>query len=314
MTEAPRYRHLNQEERLELCRFIREYVPVARDKAKPFWKFARWQISLLLWRWTADAYCTRENVIRPDAIKYDVEMLPATKTSKGYTSARDFVDTCLTLTGPNGTSGSVAVGAVIDDQTTGADDDLPVVLVVGINYGQGAGYLASPIPTTAKTGLRPKLQKAAQLLDDRGCSAQILGQSFHLVAANFFPWITSRTWSSYRLNSIEEAALIFCCGHADSKDYILELIRQIDPVAVIFHGANNAVPYLGTGVVQQSLAGASRPAFDVIFSDNLAGSRKSGVSNTIRLCCLDANRAAMAVTDFNEQVSPSQSNSLDITR
>ena len=41
MTEAPRYRHLNQEERLEHCRFIREYVPVAKDKTKPFWKFAR---------------------------------------------------------------------------------------------------------------------------------------------------------------------------------------------------------------------------------------------------------------------------------
>ena len=82
MTDSPRYRHLKQDERIELCRFIRSYVPVAKDKTKPFWKFARWQISLLLWRWTADAYCTRENVIRPDAIKYDVEMLPATTRAR----------------------------------------------------------------------------------------------------------------------------------------------------------------------------------------------------------------------------------------
>ncbi len=80
--DAPRYRHLDQHERMELCRFIRAYVPVADDPKNPFWKFARWQISLLLWRWTADAYCTRDKVIRPDAIKYDVEMLPATRKAR----------------------------------------------------------------------------------------------------------------------------------------------------------------------------------------------------------------------------------------
>jgi hypothetical protein len=80
--DAPRYRHLDQHERMELCRFIRSYVPVAKDEKNAFRKFARWQISLLLWRWTADAYCTRENVIRPDAIKYDVEMLPATQKAR----------------------------------------------------------------------------------------------------------------------------------------------------------------------------------------------------------------------------------------
>ncbi|MCW1913002.1 hypothetical protein OJ996_05435 [Luteolibacter sp. GHJ8] len=80
--DAPRYRHLNQEERMELCRFIRRYVPIANDTKNAFRKFARWQISLLLWRWTADAYCRHEGVIRPDAIKYDVEMLPATKNAR----------------------------------------------------------------------------------------------------------------------------------------------------------------------------------------------------------------------------------------
>jgi hypothetical protein len=82
MTDIPRYRHLNEGERLQICDFIRSQVLVAQDEKHAFRKFARWQISLLLWRWTADAYCQREDVIRPDAIKYDVEMLPATKKAR----------------------------------------------------------------------------------------------------------------------------------------------------------------------------------------------------------------------------------------
>lgn len=78
----PRYRHLDEAERLQICDFIRAQVLVAKDEEHVFRKFARWQISLLLWRWTADAYCQWEDVIRPDAIKYNVEMVPATKKAR----------------------------------------------------------------------------------------------------------------------------------------------------------------------------------------------------------------------------------------
>jgi hypothetical protein len=189
---------------------------------------------------------------------------------------------------------------VIDDATERIDEDLPVVLVVGINYGQGEGYLNLPVPIFDATGLHPKLARVRQFVSDQGCSAHSLNEPFHLVAANFFPWITSQPWSSYGFNSIEEAALIFCCGHADPQQYIAELISRIGPVAVVFHGANNAVPYLGTGVVQQGLGGAPWRKFQVVFSDNLAGGRQPGISNAIRLCCLDASRGTMAVTDFDE--------------
>lgn len=82
MALTPRYRHLNEQERLQICQFIRSHVPLTRNKDHAFRQFARWQVSLLLWRWTADAYCTRQKVIRPDAIKYDLQMLPATHSAR----------------------------------------------------------------------------------------------------------------------------------------------------------------------------------------------------------------------------------------
>lgn len=221
-------------------------------------------------------------------------------TSKGYRSARDFVDTCLTLTDAQGTRGSVSVGVVIDAATAQPDEDLPIVIAVGINYGQGAGYLKGGVPTFAPTGLLPKLKRVYQSLAGSSCSARDLDEPFHLVAANFFPWITSQPWASYNFNCIEEAALLFCCGHADPQEYILELIRRINPVAVVFHGANNSVPFMGAEVVRRSIAEDPSPTFEVVFSDNLAGSFQPGVSNAIRLCCLDPSRAAMALADFDD--------------
>lgn len=82
MISAPRYRHLNQVEKTGLCRFIHSYVATARDSDHPLGRIARSQISLLLWRWTADAFCLRENAIKQDGIKYDTAMLPATATAR----------------------------------------------------------------------------------------------------------------------------------------------------------------------------------------------------------------------------------------
>ena len=79
---APRYRDLNTEERLQICEFIRSHVPLAQDDKHAFRRFARWQISLLLWRWTADAFCLRKKVIQPDAAKYNVALLPATLNAR----------------------------------------------------------------------------------------------------------------------------------------------------------------------------------------------------------------------------------------
>jgi hypothetical protein len=78
MRNRSRYRSLNKEERLFLCELVRGLVPVARDGSHSMRKIARGQISLMMWRWTADGVCLRSNVARQDAIKYDVSLLPAT--------------------------------------------------------------------------------------------------------------------------------------------------------------------------------------------------------------------------------------------
>ncbi len=223
------------------------------------------------------------------------------KTSKDFKSGQDFVQTCLTLSDSQGQSGSVVVGAVIDKPLDGTnDEDLPVVLAVGINYGQGGRYLRRPVPLLDRTGMRPKLSKVQHKLADTDCPARSLKEPFHLVAANFFPWITPLPWSAYSFNSIEEAALLFCCGHSDPEQYILELMRAVLPSAVVFHGANNVVPYMGTSVVRRHLAGSYPLHFETIFSDNLAGSYQPGISNAIRHGCSDPTRATMATAAFDE--------------
>lgn len=223
------------------------------------------------------------------------------RTSKGYTSARSFVDTCLALPLPNGNKCSVAVGAVIDDIEVRSDDDLPVILVVGINYGQGAVYARDSVPLFDKTEMRPKLKSVFRFLSDNGCAAVNidLDDRFHLVAANFFPWITEHSWSAYKFNSIEEAAIIHCCGHAHPQQYISELVSTSRPTVVVFHGANNAVPYMGSCVIRSIAGKSGYTDFDVVFSDNLAGSFQPAISNALLLCRC-TGRAALPYTDYDE--------------
>jgi len=97
---------------------------------------------------------------------------------------------------------------------------------------------------------------------------------FHLVATNFFPWVTRRPWSELGtkgknpLNTIEEALLLYCFGDANPVNRISKLIAKIKPCAALFHGANNCVPTLGAEVVRRRGAGEGAPYW--AFSDNLA--------------------------------------------
>ena len=59
------------------------------------------------------------------------------------------------------------MGVVIDAATAQTGENLPIVLAVGINYGQGTGYLSSGVPTFAPTGLHPKLKKVYQSLTSK---------------------------------------------------------------------------------------------------------------------------------------------------
>ncbi|MBX3741232.1 MAG: hypothetical protein KF712_09600 [Akkermansiaceae bacterium] len=226
-------------------------------------------------------------------------------TSKSYKSSTDYLDTCLVLQTPdNRDSGLVAAGAVIDSNSS--DADLPVVLVVGINYGQGSSYLNSSIPISDDTKMRDRLGRVIGHLKDNGCPPGHMDDDteFHLVAANFFPWITSQSWSSFDFNSIEESALIRCWGYKCPIAYIESLFDEFEGAknleAIVFHGANNATSYLGNCLISRLRdTGKLDNNLEIIFCDNLAPGFSPRISNGIKLNC-NIGRSSLACTDYDE--------------
>jgi len=224
------------------------------------------------------------------------------QTGKGYTSSKCFVDKCLTLDDPRNPASkcSVAVGAVIDNQIVAPETRLPVILAVGINYGQQSkhfDYVNQNVPLVASTGMRYRLQRIFHRLRKKQCpaKAEALDNDFHLVAANFFPWITSEAWSDYDFNSLEQSALIHCCGHACPEEYIVDLASRIPLHTLIFHGANNAVQFFGGSVVRKCFEKQDGAEVDVIFSDNIDDSKRKRVWNAIKLCnCKQRTQALCA--------------------
>jgi len=190
----------------------------------------------------------------------------------------------------NPPEGKVAVVATIDDLTEREGKDLPVILAVGINYGQGAKYLTSPVSLWHATGMRTKLDKVFATLRT-GTKTKCVTPKFsnpseyHLVATNFFPWITQKSWSACKLNSIEEMLLINCHDFRDPYAHIEEICRGLkkELQGLVFHGANNAVPLMGAEFIRSRMPSADKtPRPDIIFCDNLAGSPH--ITNAVRIC------------------------------
>lgn len=73
-----RYRSLADREKRYLAQFIRGLVPIARDISHPMRALARKQISMTMWRWTADAFDTAKGLVVQDAYKYNVAIHPTT--------------------------------------------------------------------------------------------------------------------------------------------------------------------------------------------------------------------------------------------
>jgi hypothetical protein len=194
--------------------------------------------------------------------------------------------------------GQVAVGFVIDQATKkhGPEEneaDLDVVLAVGINYGQGHAYLTRGVSLLDHTGMIPRLEQAFRVIRE-SCAGDLPDRSgYHLVAFNVFPWITTDSWSALDFNSIEEALFIKCFAKADMVAPITEFVEktfgsgisQRRLRAIIFHGADNAVPYFGSHWLDSLLA-LVRDHLDksceVVFCDNLAYG--AGISNSAHLC------------------------------
>jgi hypothetical protein len=187
----------------------------------------------------------------------------------------------------------IAVGAVLDDaHPVGDESHRPVVVCVGINYGQFDPKAVAPFPplTWKSTGMRRRLGYVFKMVGDdcvRGL-ASIKVQDTHLVAANFFPWITRHEWTSIGLSGIAETLALRCWGAEDPVGRIADLIARIQRAAsgsprnlpaVVFHGAGSAVPYLGVEVIRR--LGSSPGQTNWILSDNL--SRQSQPINAVAL-------------------------------
>jgi len=187
----------------------------------------------------------------------------------------------------------VAVVATIDKLTKEGDRDLPVVIAVGINYGQmgRTDYLSGSVDLWDATGMRTKLDKAVALANETECHCVHRNfpnpGEYHLVSTNFFPWITQQAWDCYGFNSIEETLLIGCHGYRDPYAHIKDICQRLGGalVGLVFHGANNAVPYMGAEFLRaHGAAKSTAEQPDIIFCDNLAGSPNQTIKNAVRLC------------------------------
>lgn len=145
---------------------------------------------------------------------------------------------------PNTAGDIAAVFSVLDMQNQSIPDALPVALCVGINYTQWTGFGGSQL-LVDRTNM---YTKTTQAITD--ATAVAPGQ-FHLIAANFFPWVTVKGWgiaTGKSFNSLHEMLLLETCGFDDPARHIQSLADLLRPKWLIFHGADNCVPSLGSMV------------------------------------------------------------------
>ena len=187
----------------------------------------------------------------------------------------------------------MAVGWVLDDDIETKEEDLPVIVAVGINYGQGEQYLTKPVRWRDSTQMRSRLKKAGEAFENdqtQDCVFAKLPRRFHLIAGNFFPWITGLAWGDYHFNGIEEAMLFHCFGFKNPYTSLNELLIGLIGKAVthlFFHGTNSPVPTLGVQFLHQHptvlTPTDTGPSIQVVFSDNLARPHLP-ISNSVALC------------------------------
>lgn len=154
----------------------------------------------------------------------------------GYTGASHVPTTIthpshfnLRLSTSSTTNGCIFIATIDDNARTPIIKNLPVVLAIGANYGQGPKYI------TYKT--------SGKVLDATGMysNAKIvvlksrLGKGdFYLVAFNVFPWITPHPWTSPFNRPVRYSASPL--GFHNPTAEVSNLITAIQPDLIIFHG------------------------------------------------------------------------------
>lgn len=165
---------------------------------------------------------------------------------KAQHDARCLWDVALNL---NVKKAMTAVLSVIDSANgTEESDVFPVVLCVGINYGQQGGRknYSKGQGLCDNTGMRKNLQSALNLAN----VTMSLDES-HLVAANFFPWITLKSWQNVAPNCLVSALLLRSFGFEDPSSDMASLIDLLQPSCLVFHGVGNDVPMLALETLQK---------------------------------------------------------------
>lgn len=126
-------------------------------------------------------------------------------------------------------------GAVYDE--TSASADLPVALVVGINYGQEG--TSKSVCGRWKDKIR-YAEHVAQMANKK----KLPVRDYSVVLWNFYPFLTEKQWTKEHCNSRDEAQLIFDSGYKDPFATFETICRELSPAVLIFHGVTSAVPIL----------------------------------------------------------------------
>lgn len=129
------------------------------------------------------------------------------------------------------------VGAVYD--TTSPQGSHPIVLVIGVNFGQvgTSGNLVGAV--VSKENYAPKVKV---LLNNT---------EHHTVLWNFFPFLTQREWlEDVKHSSAEEARRIYDQGFEDPIGEFVRLFEALQPDAIIFHGIRSCVPLLARTAIR----------------------------------------------------------------
>ena len=167
-------------------------------------------------------------------------------------------------------SSPVAHVATVDDASCSKGGDKKIILTVGINYTQFSSSPSFKWKICDNTLMGRAVNTVLRFC---GFGLSSTPTNYHLVATNIFPWITVDLWSSLFANAIEEAIFLDCVGYKYPYAHLNFLIQAFgnDLEYIIFHGANNAVPYLGADFLRRhSSRPISNPPTRVIFCDNLA--------------------------------------------
>ena len=171
------------------------------------------------------------------------------------------------------------VVARIDEWSKGRTDDLPLVIAVGINPGDGCerNRAMASLGLYARTNLRSRLDQAFELALSAipsGHQYDFFPQpgKYHLVVVYLFPLLTEKPWEAMELSPIEEGLLVYGLGYSDpllALNTLTKLLVDVNQQAdwVVFHGSSPLIPHAASLFVQQR----PKTGPDVLICDDLTG-------------------------------------------